>query len=61
MSTGEPKPLALPQARSTYSGVRLRCHKCGVLRLTMEELQKLALARPDSRRCPDCGSTAEFV
>lgn len=44
-----------------YSGVRLRCRKCGIVKLTMDELQKLVLVNPDSRRCPTCGSIAVFV
>jgi hypothetical protein len=61
MSASQPASPRLPEIPGKYSGVRLHCHKCGILRLTMEELHRLALCRPDSRRCPECGSIAEFV
>jgi hypothetical protein len=46
---------------STYSGVRLRCKECGVTKLTVEELRKLIHTKPESRRCPTCGSIVAFI
>jgi uncharacterized OB-fold protein len=44
-----------------YSGVRLRCKECGIVRLTLHELRKLVSDKLKSRRCPKCGAVGELV
>jgi rubredoxin len=61
VSAGETDSSRPPQVGAKYSGVRLRCNKCGVVKLTMDQLRRLSLCRPDSRQCPECGAMAQFV
>jgi hypothetical protein len=52
MSASQPVPPRLPGISGRYSGVRLHCHKCGILKLTVQQLYGLALWRPGSSPMP---------
>jgi DNA-directed RNA polymerase subunit M/transcription elongation factor TFIIS len=50
------------QPRDTkYSGYRVKCGKCGVVKLTLAEFRQQVTDKPEQVwRCPKCGSIAAF-
>jgi DNA-directed RNA polymerase subunit M/transcription elongation factor TFIIS len=44
-----------------YSGYRVKCGKCGVVKLTLAEFRQQVTDKPEQVwRCPKCGSIAAF-
>jgi ribosomal protein S27AE len=57
-----PKAYKLRSSReATYSGCRLRCGRCRIVKLTVAEYRKQLTDRADQLwHCPKCGSVAEL-
>jgi len=46
---------------SSYSGCRIRCKKCGIVKLTVGEFRTQSNGKADQVwLCPRCGSVGEF-
>jgi ribosomal protein S27AE len=54
--------VVLHSPRDTkYSGYRVKCGKCGVVKLTLAEVRQQVTDKPEQVwRCPKCGSIAAF-
>jgi len=51
-----------PPRDTKYSGCRLRCAKCGTIRLTLAEFRAQVSDKPEQVwRCPLCHLIAEFM
>ena len=62
MDTTKARPAVLRSPRdSEYSGCRLRCGKCGTIKLTLAEFREQMSDKPEQVwRCPRCGLIAAF-